>query len=430
MGSEHRNAEKSITWEEELPYFPDSDVLIIETSTIRIPQVNSNKEKFLEKLYDYARKILFDMMMIPNKKIIVILGGIVDWLPIYPILEKEIKFEIGKYDVENYLTKYIANVKTGNYYIKKFNSDNFYDYTLKIPLESYEIEGRVDKIGLLRKNTIRNTGNHLVGCTIICKLIEEYWHYNDVDETEIYNSCEITFLPCPSEITSEEGIELLLNEFLDIEPIEISPLWVDTIKLPNQEAIESEIISLYDDISQAKDIIIDLKEKRYELIKYNRLLWTKGKPLENIVFDAFKFLGFKDIRLEKTEELEDGIFDFQTSSDFIHGILEVKGSDKMTSLRDLTQCNKWVEDYLIEGKKTKGIFVPNQNRLNEYPNSRKDRRHFAPNQFEYAEERKICILPTCELFEAIIEKIKNNPEITREKIEEKILNANGLCSLV
>lgn len=85
---------------------------------------------------------------------------------------------------------------------------------------------------------------------------------------------------------------------------------------------------------------------------------------------------------------------------------------------------------MLEGKKAKGIFVPNQYRLEDIEKSKEKREHFESNELDYARTRDICILPSHEIFNAVVEKMKNNLNITRENIERKISEAKGLCKLV
>jgi len=427
LGSEHRSAEKSIAWDEDFPYFANADVLIINTSSLDIKYRSTESSKFSGN----TRKKLSDMLMVSTKKIIVILGGSVNWLPIYPVFGKEEGVEINEANVVNLFQEYYKNVKKSDYYIKQYNSVFFRNFAENLPHTRLPRASSITRHTLYSTNSVRNVGNYVVGCSVTCRFdtrkgtLSGAYVYDPA-----HQSGEITFLPTPSEISPEEGIELILNELLGVEPSELPPEWVDQVKLPKQDDMESNIQSTNEEIQKLSEKISELTETKKELTKYRKLLWTKGKALEKIVFDAFQLLGFEDIRMERTEELEDGIFDFLSSADYEHGILEVKGADNRTSLANLTQCNKWVEDYLLDDKKVKGVFIPNQHRLAEYPDSESDRKHFEPNEFEYAETRNICILPSCDLFNAVVEKLKENPAITRENLEKKILNAKGLCTLI
>lgn len=168
-----------------------------------------------------------------------------------------------------------------------------------------------------------------------------------------------------------------------------------------------------------------------DLVRYENLIWSKGNQLENAVRDAFYTLGFIEIKKGRAMNLEDYIIEFKAGGPPFLGVIEIKGSDKRTSLSDLSQCNRWAEDYLIEhGIPSKGIFVPNQYILEPYPESRDKKLHFEPNELYYATTRDICIIPACELFEAICEVLKGNTKISRDYIEDKIYTTNGLCKLI
>ena len=97
-------------------------------------------------------------------------------------------------------------------------------------------------------------------------------------------------------------------------------------------------------------------------------------------------------------------------------------------MADIDQCHKWVRQYRVnEGKKVKGIFVPNKYRRSELPDSEK-RISFPKNQIEDAQDVDVCILPTIELFRAVKEKMQGK-EINRIDIEKKILEADPVCKL-
>ena len=163
----------------------------------------------------------------------------------------------------------------------------------------------------------------------------------------------------------------------------------------------AELEKLNNDKENLENKIQITETEKQNLLNHAQLLYSNGKYLEQSVFDAFKLLGIENITKIREADLEDWVFEFNNVKDFAYGIIEVKESENRTLLANLTQCNKWVEDYLIENKKGKGIFVTNQYRLEEYPNSRQMRLHFEPNEIDYARTRQICIIPSCVLFEAV-----------------------------
>jgi len=236
------------------------------------------------------------------------------------------------------------------------------------------------------------------------------------------------FLPPPTKATAEKAIDLLVNILTGGELIESPPSWETKIDLPELSDVERQIVQKEIEKEKLIKSISELKGKEDELIKFRRLLWTKGKPLENIVKDAFVFLEFSEIGKVREENLEDWVFKFKFVSEYKYGIFEIKGADERTSLADLTQCNKWVDDYIVENRGiAKGIFVPNQYRLGDIRKNKINREHFEDNELKYARSREICILPSHEIFHAVVEKMKGNSQITRKFIEEKIATSHGIC---
>jgi len=124
------------------------------------------------------------------------------------------------------------------------------------------------------------------------------------------------------------------------ELIESPPTWENKIDLPGLKEIECQVARK----EEEKEILIKdinkLRDKEDQMIRFRRLLWTKGKPLENIVREAFLFLGFSEIRKMREENLEDWAFEFRFSKEYHYGVLEIKGADKRTSLANMTCMHK------------------------------------------------------------------------------------------
>ena len=54
---------------------------------------------------------------------------------------------------------------------------------------------------------------------------------------------------------------------------------------------------------------------------------------------------------------------------------------------------------------------------------------FAPNEVQFARDFKICVLPTSELFKAVV-RVLDGSKLSRNEIEKKILDADPICKLV
>ena len=239
-----------------------------------------------------------------------------------------------------------------------------------------------------------------------------------------WKSGNIYYLPITKVIPIEEGINDILEIHGKKSDIESLPEWIDNIKLPEIIGIENKLRDFQNCKQKIENQIKDEEERKKELEVYYHLLTAKDNSLENSIFKAFNLLGFPEIRKERAENLEDWIVDF-SSPTYNVGVIEVKGSIHRTSLTNLTQCNKWVDEYFELKKMPKGIFIPNQCRLEKYPDSQSDRMHFEPNEIVYSEKKDICIIPSCIIFEAIT-KVLNGKSPNREKIEKQILNTKGV----
>ena len=222
---------------------------------------------------------------------------------------------------------------------------------------------------------------------------------------------------------------MLVNTLVGAESKEQEPDWATNITMPNTTELNEKITKNIETIKELNNEIVSLEAKRSEIDRYKKLLWSNDIQLENIVMDSFKLLGFNEIKKGRSKELEDLVFDLQTTKDFELAIIEVKGREKKTSLGDLNQCDKWVKQYRVkEGKKVKGIFVSNQFRRSEKESS-KLRLHYEPNEIEFANDFKLCIIPTTELFKAVV-YVLSGKSIKRTEIERRILNAEPVCKII
>jgi hypothetical protein len=189
--------------------------------------------------------------------------------------------------------------------------------------------------------------------------------------------------------------------------------------------IESKLNKVQKSRSLLEGQIESLKKKKQDLEKHYRLLTSYGRSLECAVYEAFKFLGFKEISTKRSNDKEDWVFSFKNVSDFKYGVIEVKGANSRVDLNDLRQCDEWAWDYMEKNTVSKGIFIANQFRTESYPNSKDKRCDFDHNHVKFAKNHEICILPSCVLFEIVIQHLKSN-NISREHIEKVIANTNGI----
>ncbi len=74
------------------------------------------------------------------------------------------------------------------------------------------------------------------------------------------------------------------------------------------------------------------------LKRHYRLLYETGSELDDAVCDAFKLLGFNEIRKIRGNDKEDWIFNFKSLTNRMYGVIEVKGVKKEISKEDIQQC--------------------------------------------------------------------------------------------
>jgi len=428
---------KIILWNPPFPNFSNCNILIINLQSL----IDTQFQKIRAVLLAEARRYIFDMLMTQEKEVIVVLSDsqkMLEWLPIYPIIKTIAPAKIGECGVEASIDEYIKMVEECPYYIRDFDISYVEEMTNpKSEIsEKYHFTQEALRryaLSLTTETKIENVAKQLIGGYFRFKIRygeDVYIRSKRIRAAGTFTSGRIIFLPSSTKINVEQAIDLIINTLTGAKLIESPPQWESRIDLPGLKDINEKIRVKEKEKEQIIKQIKELSEKRDYLIGFRRLLWTKGTPLENIVRDAFIFLGFHKIRKIREENLEDWVIKFKYVDKYQYGVFEIKGADRRTSLANLTQCNKWVDEYWRKNKKVKGIFITNQYRLEDIRESLEKREHFEPNEKEYAENKDICILPAHEIFFAVVEKLKGNSNITRQYIEERIANAKGLCKLI
>lgn len=428
LGGKASSADDNIPWQKEIPNVANSDKLIVDLNTIpsgvAIPEY---------ELRDYLR-----YMMMSGKVIYVILPSLVknantriDMFPVFPTLI-EIKpcdyDSINPLDTEDApseITEYCKYIGACRFFIDDI--DCIYLRNALNPesgwnLETYPFSREINSIEQVYTLEILNVSYQPIG------LASKYVIRNGKGKS-LHETGQIIFLPPPSIITSGEAVEILVNSLRGREFREEEPDWISNVHLPETDRLGSKISEEMKIVKKATEKIQQLTKEKAEIEKHRELLWTFDKPLENAVKDAFFLLGFKEIREGRARGLEDWVIDFESTDELAHGVLEVKGRVKRTSLADMNQCFKWVNQYRVkEKKKVKGIFVHNQFRRTE-PLGSKKRLKFELNEIEFSRDFKICILSTSELFKAVVH-ILGGKKLSRNEIEKRILEANPICKLV
>jgi hypothetical protein len=442
LGSKHNNVAKCVEWKPPFPNFANADVLIVNLETLEVEmskRINKEEYSLTNELHGEARRYIFDMLMTAEKQVIIIMPpspNYLYWLPIYPEIRKIASANIGAFTKKSLLTKYLMNVQNCAYYIQNMNMDFFTQCTnpKSQQAETYSFSSIARQYyhsDLQCITAILNVAKQPVGGTYVAHIQYGEVYSGTVTNLQHFFSSPITFLPCPTKISVESAINSLIPLISeDPEAAPAPPQWDKEIAVPGLTELETDLLTKQEEQKKIAEAISSVEIKINDKIKLRRLLWAEGiKVLEQAVKEAFIILGFGEIRKIRADNLEDWVIDFKYLQKYKHAVLEIKASEKRTSLGDLTQCNKWVEDYMLENTNVKGVFVPNQYRLEDIRTSYKKRDEFAPNELTYAKSREICILPTNSLFELVTQKLKSGDKPTRQSIEQKIADTNGLLTI-
>ena len=416
LGNEHSNADKSITWNEPPVNLGEPDVLIVDLTTM--------SENVLERIdhdkFSEYRDMMIDKFWSGGKIIFLTAPPLWAQNPyrlnyhISPILlHTKLVPEGGRvnFDPGHECSTYLESVKKFT-----FNITGYDDEQIIHKVASYANSSKFSCSRISDQSITDNSGHLLGGSFTIFR--------KDIHE-RVPGVGVIIFLPPPTE-DIDNALSRILSIYGRSTSREPEPQWVSKIRFKNAEDKQRQIDIMESQKMTLQKNIDTLKQERSSILDHCRLLYTKNTELEDAVYEAFKILGFSDIRNIRELNREDWVFDCKCDDRFKYGVIEVKGADHRTSQNNITQCNKWVDElYEIDKKISKGIFIPNQHRKKEYPESTKDRKKFEPNEISYAKMKSICIIPSYVFFEAV-KKVLDGKTADRKEIEQRICNTNGV----
>jgi len=427
LGGKSLSADNNIPWKEDIPNLSNSDKLIIDLNTIpsiAVPQY---------EIRDYIR-----YMLMAGKTIYVILtpkafDEMQFMYSTFPVCPNVIKVKPADFKKINLLSgknipieiiEYCDYVDNCPFFINCIDFSylsNCLKPETKWTRETYYFSSEIASIEQECLFEILNASCQSIGLAAKYSIL-------DRNGKVLETTGRIIFLPPPTKINSEAAIEVIVNSLIGLELKEEEPDWSSKIHMPRVAEMNKLVSKENEVIQEAIKRIQKLELERVGIEKHKKLLWTFDKSLEMAVKDAFIVLGFGEIREGRSKELEDLVIDFKATTEFVHGVMEVKGREKRTSMADMNQCDKWVKQYrLNENKKVKGIFLPSQFRRTEHQDSTK-RLRFEKNEIDFARDFNICVLPTNELFKAVVYILEGN-KLSRNEIEKKILEAAPLCKL-
>ena len=413
LGHKTTHASKSFLWHEDIPNIIDADAVILDLSTMS-EFVSSCRHNSIDE-HRQANRI--KQSVTSNLESVVLGGGHVICLLYHSVAFKRFLGDMLPFNFQINEVRSRNKIFYRNHSFKKYlESIESVNYVLETPADDQETVSTMDSDLVLEKNSlIKDKGNKIIGAAY------------KVDSNSTQG--RLTFLPSFMSNKHAEALYAIVTK-LKGNILEPPPSWVRAVEIVGLSGIRNDIVDLESQKNVINKKLSDLEYQRIKREKSAELLYATGDQLEEAVKNVFVLLGFTEIK-RGDEGQEDWKINLRSAPGVNIGVLEVKGKTKRTSQSDIVQCNKWVDNYLAKSTfgMVKGIFIPNQHRRDQFPETKEQRKHFEPNEIEYAESRKICIIPTYVLFESL-NKIMGGQSPKRDKVEQLIFNTNGVLESI
>jgi hypothetical protein len=211
-------------------------------------------------------------------------------------------------------------------------------------------------------------------------------------------SSKIYWLPLTTSIPLEDAVNLILKDRFGLSQTSSEPVWALSYVLPRQIPVEKKIAKLE---AQRNRVEQDLAKTNAELPRvtyFRQLLYEQHDALEDVVEAALRELRGV-VSKGQAPEKEDRRLKDPKGRDYI---VEIKGRTKPLQGIDVTQLYKWVGEAVAEDPEWEGkpLLVANM-QCNLPLEERTDR--FPDSAVKTAKRFNQCILPTTQLFQAIVD---------------------------
>ena len=431
LGNRHLGADISIGWDDEFPNLSDPDVLVVDLTTLTEEILYKTDWQKLAQAREALRDKLFhggSIIVVSQRRIFARPPHVPPadavqpprpYSPsnysIFPVSLETKSVPAGRriiVDDGHDFKAYMSSVKSFTFYIKGYEDDYGPQY------------GHPRRARLMRADnkSVKDNSENDLGFTLVVTESDDGAHFAPAK-----NAGQLVFLPPPTGPTDGAIGKILAVYGKSPLREEVPPAWLEKVAVQKGMQLQAEIDKLEEQGDQIWARMDALVRERDGVLAHRRLLHSKGGELEAAVADAFRLLGLDAWRTNKADE--DCILAMDAGG-YAHGVVEVKGADGRTRQQDIVQCGKWVDVwYAREGELPKGVFVPNQHRMKEYPKSEQERLRFEPNELEYAEAKDICIIPSCALFEAA-KRALDGVAPDRAEIEARIAGTRGVLDRV
>jgi hypothetical protein len=169
----------------------------------------------------------------------------------------------------------------------------------------------------------------------------------------------VVFLP-KTGLGEQDSLLLLLKSLYGVEIGASAPSWLSHYQAPGQEMIDKRIGQIEKQLKELRENLANAQSERAEARKYLKLLYERGKPLEDVARDALRELG-ATVETPKEEGKEDGWITVKIGTKTLEGVLEIKStSSEQFDIAGFRQLLEWVQRGIeLRHKKYKAIFIGN-----------------------------------------------------------------------
>ena len=423
LGNAHPNADQSLEWDEDFGNLSDADVLIVDLTTLTEYTLQRIDRAMLGRVQSSIRdKLLY------KGTTVVITQPEFSTRPVgddsrdsctysnYHILPVSV-------NTRKVPTGFKVRARSDHVFRDYIDAVESFDFLLDVgggKLPPGPTGAPQSELARPQEWDITDNSGHHIGLSLIAAGRDPFGRLQGVPGSGL-----LVFLPPPTEPICD-AIGRILSVYRGAPPpAGAPPAWAEQIPFEGPDHVQSRIEQLEGQKAAIDEQIAELNQQKNEIMDHRRLLYAKGPDLEDAVGLAFKALGFAEITRRGGRDAADWIFDASTNG-CQRVVVEVKGADKRTKHRHIVQCNKWADDLAGRtGESVKGVLVANQYCTSEYPGSIEDRTFFEANELDYALRKDVCIIPSCDLYEAV-KKVLDGAAPDRDETERKITGAKGV----
>jgi len=207
----------------------------------------------------------------------------------------------------------------------------------------------------------------------------------------------LTWLPPPTNVSTHEAIDAILQHRCDIALRSVRPPWTADFLLPQIKSarVSSEVAldAVERAAAEAEDAAMNVEEEE----RFLALLYAKDEELEDVVTRTLEILG-GTVHPPTGKGVEDG---FVESPDGRRGVLEIKGASGAIKQEHVRQCSHWVDNSLErgDGRVHSGMLIGNPWRTRP-PSERRD---FLGSKASarFAQVKGLRCISSLDLFEAL-----------------------------